>query len=113
MTGILVYCGQQVAMGTMGYKQNNLLATKADIDTVTKRLSETQTNLKIIPCVSGAPVIAQLVAYNLRDVKLKGAWSGPARLHLVPHVRGKPGSACISWQISFFPMGALCTTIYR
>ena len=29
---------------------------------------------------------AQLVAYNLVDFQVKGGWSGPARLHLVPHV---------------------------
>ena len=26
------------------------------------------------------------MAYNLTDITVKGAWSGPARLHLVPHV---------------------------
>ena len=30
--------------------------------------------------------IAQLVAYNLTDITVKGAWAGPARLHLIPHV---------------------------
>jgi acetoacetate decarboxylase len=27
-----------------------------------------------------------LVGYYLTDITLKGAWAGPARLHLVPHV---------------------------
>ena len=43
-------------------------------------------NLKFIPGVDGKPAIAQLVAYNMTDIVLKGAWAGPARLHLVPHI---------------------------
>lgn len=49
-------------------------------------MGKTQVNLKLIPDVDGNPAIAQLVAYNLSDIDVKGAWSGPARLHLVPHV---------------------------
>ena len=30
--------------------------------------------------------IAQLVAYNLADIHIKGGWHSPARLHLIPHV---------------------------
>lgn len=51
-----------------------------------EKLSKTQVNLKLIPHVDGTLAIAQLVAYNLTDIKVKGAWSGPARLHLIPHV---------------------------
>ena len=29
--------------------------------------------------------IAQLVAYNLCDITIKGGWLSPARLHLIPH----------------------------
>ena len=36
--------------------------------------------------MDGSLAIAQLVAYNLTDITVKGARSGPARLHLVPHV---------------------------
>ncbi|MEX3934407.1 acetoacetate decarboxylase family protein [Paraburkholderia phymatum] len=44
-------------------------------------------NLKIIPGRGRrAPAIAQLVGYSLADIRVKGAWSGPARLGLVPHV---------------------------
>jgi acetoacetate decarboxylase len=49
-------------------------------------MGRTQVNLKVIPDVDGTPAIAQLVGYNLTDIQVKGAWSGPARLHLVPHV---------------------------
>src|SRR3546814_16199294 len=49
-------------------------------------MSATQVNLKLIPDVDGSLAIAQLVAYELTDIQVKGAWSGPARLHLLPHV---------------------------
>lgn len=48
-------------------------------------MSKTQINLKLIPGVDGRLEIAQLVAYTLTDIAVQGAWSGPARLHLVPH----------------------------
>ncbi len=38
------------------------------------------------PCVTGKPPVAQLVAYNLTDISVKGYWGGLARLHLAPHV---------------------------
>lgn len=91
LTGSLEYAGQQVAMGTMSYKHENLIdndqAThKHNIEEMVKKLSKTQVNLKLIPHVDGSIEIAQLVAYNVTDIKIKGAWKGPARLHLIPHV---------------------------
>jgi len=83
LTGTLEYAGQRVALGTMVYKHN------AGVKDPTRRraaLEKTQVNLKLIPDVDGSPKIAQLVAYNLTDITVKGMWSGPARLHLVPHV---------------------------
>ena len=78
-------------MGTMGYKHENLIdndhASHAkNVEEMLKKLSKTQVNLKLIPDVDGSLAIAQLVGYNLTDIKIKGAWKGPARLHLVPHV---------------------------
>jgi acetoacetate decarboxylase len=78
----------------MGYKHDNLLARGHDLahidakkqDAIQHKMTKTQVNLKLIPHVDGNLAIAQLVAYNLEDVTVKGAWSGPARLHLVPHV---------------------------
>jgi acetoacetate decarboxylase len=49
-------------------------------------LSRTQLNLKVVPGADGNPEICQLIAVNLTDITVKGSWSGPARLHLVPHV---------------------------
>ncbi len=86
LTGTLVYAGQQVAMGTMGYKHNNLLEPKAGPALMRTKLSKTHVNLKLIPSVDGSLEIAQLLAFNLTEIDVKGAWNGPARLHLVPHV---------------------------
>ncbi|HTY65331.1 MAG TPA: acetoacetate decarboxylase [Alphaproteobacteria bacterium] len=83
LTGTLVYSGQTVAMGTMAYKHE---VFARDPKKTVAALSKLQVNLKLIPDVDGKPAIAQLVAYNLTDIKVKGSWSGAARLHLIPHV---------------------------
>lgn len=83
LTGTLAYAGERVAMGTMGYKHEGAFQDprrRADA------LAKTQVNLKLVPCVTGKLKIAQLVAFNLTEITVKGYWSGPARLHLVPHV---------------------------
>lgn len=93
LTGSLYYAGERVAMGTMRYKQdqitydlNGQTVCTACVHSLEKKMGKTQVNLKFIPDVDGSAAIAQLVAYNLTDITIKGAWSGPARLHLVPHV---------------------------
>lgn len=91
LTGTLEYAGVQIAVGTMGYKHQHILydvqGRKAcSSASIVDKMSKTQVNLKLIPHVDGELAIAQLVAYNLSDIQVKGAWSGPARLHLVPHV---------------------------
>jgi acetoacetate decarboxylase len=83
LTGTLEYAGQQVAMGTMGYKHETMAGNG---EKTTASLSKTAINLKLIPGVDGRAEICQLVAYNLTDITVKGSWMGPARLHLVPHV---------------------------
>ncbi|MBW6495945.1 MAG: acetoacetate decarboxylase family protein, partial [Burkholderiaceae bacterium] len=87
LTGVLDYAGIQVAVATMGYKHQHLLY---DVDgrkacssaSIIAKMSQTQVNLKLIPHVDGTPAIAQLLAYELTDIQVHGAWSGPARLHL-------------------------------
>lgn len=92
LTGRLKYADELVAMGTMSYKTQDLIAPDPehaemrDPEAIIEKLTKTQVNLKIIPGVDGKPAIAQLVAYNMCDATVKGAWSGHARLHLVPHV---------------------------
>jgi acetoacetate decarboxylase len=91
LTGTLKYDEELVAMGTMAYKSENLTANSLhaamrDPEEIIRKLTKTQVNLKLIPGVDGKLQIAQLVAYNMCDATIKGAWSGHARLHLVPHV---------------------------
>lgn len=81
LTGTLLYNNALVAMGTMPFKYNIL-----DEQETAKSIAKTQVNLKLIPDVDGTPKIAQLVAYNLENITVKGAWSGSARLSLIPHV---------------------------
>lgn len=83
LTGTLVYAGQTVAVGTMAYKHE---VFARDPKKTVASLSKTQVNLKLIPDVDGKPAIAQLVAYNMTHITVKGSWTGPARLHLIPHV---------------------------
>jgi acetoacetate decarboxylase len=83
LTGTLSYAGQQVAMGTMGYKHESMAGNG---ELTRAMLSKTQINLKLIPGVDGRPEICQLVAINLTEIIIKGSWLGPGRLHLVPHV---------------------------
>lgn len=83
LTGTLSYGGQTVAVGTMAYKHESQARHPAK---TLGALTKTQVNLKLIPDVDGRPAIAQLVAYELTEITVKGSWTGPARLHLVPHV---------------------------
>jgi acetoacetate decarboxylase len=83
LTGTLEYANQTVAMGTMAYKHE---AVAGSGESTRAMLSRTQINLKVIPGVDGRAEICQLVALNLTDIVVKGSWSGPGRLHLVPHV---------------------------
>jgi acetoacetate decarboxylase len=69
-----------VPTGTIGYKHKS-----ADLDAVRASLATPNFLLKIIPHVDGTARICELVEYNLEDVALKGAWTGPAALSLVPH----------------------------
>lgn len=90
LTGRIEYAGQPVAIATMAYKHENLTFNSAtgmdDPSAILKKMGKTQVNLKLIPDVDGSLAIAQLVGYNLTDITVKGAWAGPARLHLIPHV---------------------------
>jgi acetoacetate decarboxylase len=90
LTGKLEYSGQTVAIATMGYKHENLIIPTNtgmdDAQAIEKKLAMTRVNLKLIPHVDGSMAIAQLVAYNMTDIRVKGAWAGPARLQLHAHV---------------------------
>lgn len=83
LVGTLRYGKQQIALGTMQYKNKNLLTPG---NTFASKISQTQVNLKVIPAADGSCAISELVAYNLTDVTVKEAWQGDARLHLIPHI---------------------------
>ena len=83
LTGTLHYAGERVALGTMAYKHEPHVR---DVRKTHDALSKMQVNLKLIPDVDGKPAIAQLVGYHLTEIHVKGSWTGPCRLHLVPHV---------------------------
>ncbi|MGO4764780.1 acetoacetate decarboxylase [Cupriavidus sp. 2KB_3] len=81
LLGTLDYGPVRVATGTMGYKH-----TALDPQEVRDALANTPNYLlKIIPHVDGTARICELVCYFLKDVDVKGAWSGPAALSLFPH----------------------------
>ena len=83
LTGTLHYDEERVAMGTMPFKPRSL---EDQLDSVAKGIAKLNVNLKLLPDVTGAPKVAQLVGYNLTDIHVHGAWEGDARLHLIPHV---------------------------
>jgi len=80
LVGTLDYGPMRVATGSMGYKHR-----QADLEAVTAALEAPNFLLKIIPHVDGTPRICELVEYYLEDIRLKGAWTAPAALALVPH----------------------------
>lgn len=78
LVGTLEYAGQSLATGTMAFKYQALPKEEAQ-----RALTKKQACLKIIPSIDqGQPQVAQLVAFNLCEVDVIGAWKGPARLHL-------------------------------
>lgn len=80
LVGTLEYSDTRVATGTMGFKYQSLDRKKVEASLLAPNFL-----LKIIPHVDGSPRICELVQYNLTDVVIKGAWSGPGALELAPH----------------------------
>jgi len=80
LVGTLDYGAIRVATATMGYKHRTL-----DAAVVQQGMSTPNYLLKIIPHVDGTARICELVQYELQDVTVKGAWSGPAALELFQH----------------------------
>lgn len=80
LVGRLDYHGVPVALGTMGYKHK-----PADPQAVLASMQAPNFLLKIIPHVDGTARICELVEYDLTDINLKGAWTGPAALTLISH----------------------------
>jgi acetoacetate decarboxylase len=80
LIGTLDYGPVRVATGTMGYKHREL-----DHETVRKSFLVPNYTLKIIPDPDCRPRICELVRFHLEDLKIKGAWAGPASLELFHH----------------------------
>jgi acetoacetate decarboxylase len=80
LVGTLDYGSIQVALATMGYKHRVLEEAEARAE-----LTAPTYMLKIIPGYDGKPRICELARSQISDLTIKGAWTGPARLHLVPH----------------------------
>lgn len=80
LVGRLDYHGIPVAMASMGYKHH-----RADMATVLAGMAAPNFLLKIIPHVDGSPRICEIVEFELSDINLKGAWTGPAALELISH----------------------------
>lgn len=80
LLGTLDYGPVRVATGTMGYKHRELNLAEQE-----KRLAAPNYLLKVVPHVDGSPRICELVCYYLEDIKMKGAWTGPAALQLSAH----------------------------
>ena len=78
--GTLDYGKVRVATATMGFKHRTL-----EPGAILAGIAQPNFLLKIIPHVDGSPRICELVRYHMVDVRLKGAWSGPATLELHPH----------------------------
>lgn len=80
LLGTLDYGRVRVATGTMGYKYVALATAAVERDLLIPNYL-----LKIVPHVDCTPRIVELVRYGFEDVRVKGAWSGPAGLQLASH----------------------------
>lgn len=69
-----------VAIGSMGFKHRALPEGEA-----ARLLAEPGVLLKIIPHVDGRPRICELVRIHLTEIVVRGAWSSPGTLQLLPH----------------------------
>jgi acetoacetate decarboxylase len=88
LTAKVKYAGEVVAVGTMAYKIKDMIEHDPKHEQeIIHKMSKTQVNLKLIPSCDGVNWdVAQLVGYNLTELEIISAYSGPARLHLQPHV---------------------------
>jgi acetoacetate decarboxylase len=80
LLGTLNYGSVRVATGTMGYKYKALNKNK-----VLNSMKAPQFLIKIIPDVDTKLKVCQLVSYNLKDIRLKEAWTSPSALELHSH----------------------------
>ncbi|MCB9969683.1 MAG: acetoacetate decarboxylase family protein, partial [Geminicoccaceae bacterium] len=80
LVGTLDLGSVRLATGTMGRKHKAL-----DPAGVLASFEAPSFLLKIIPHVDCTPRVCELVRYFQQDIRIKGAWSGPAGLELHDH----------------------------
>jgi acetoacetate decarboxylase len=80
LVGTLDYGRLRLATGTMGYKYQT-----RDIAEIGRAMAEPQYLLKIIPHVDCTPRVCELVRYHFEEVRVQGAWTGPAGLEIIGH----------------------------
>lgn len=80
LVGRLDFGRLPVAVGSMGFKHRPLPDGEATV-----MLGEPGVLLKIIPHVDGSPRICELVRIHLTDIAVRGAWTSPGTLQLMPH----------------------------
>jgi acetoacetate decarboxylase len=82
LVGALRYNDLPIALGTMGYKYKELDTQELK----SKMENEPNYLLKILPNVCGGKArVCELVEYYIKNLTVKGAWSGPAALQLFEH----------------------------
>jgi len=81
LVGTLDYGSLRVATATMGYKYHPL-----DLDAARAQITVPTYMLKLTPHYDGLPRVAELVRTEITDVRVREAWTGPARLQLWQHV---------------------------
>lgn len=109
LTGFLHYDEVLIALGTMAYKYES---QRCDPASAIAMLGKRQVTLKFLPDVDGKPKVAQLVAFNMTDIVLKSAWSGPARIALTPHVNARVADLPVRKVISAYHFVADLTLPY-
>lgn len=80
LIGTLDYGSVRIATATMGYKHHEL-----DHQMILTSIQKPIFLLKNIPGVDGTPELNQLTKTYLKDVTVKGCWTGPGSLELHPH----------------------------
>jgi acetoacetate decarboxylase len=80
LAGTLYFGPALPAAGTMGYTHEEL-----DPGPALRELACPSFLIKIVPHLNGGQRFCKLVRYRRQqDVRLKGAWNGPAALHYLP-----------------------------
>ncbi len=81
LVGTLDVTSERVATATMGYKQQAL-----DAEEARAQIGVPQYMVKVVRGYQRKPLICDLVRAGVKDLVIKEAWRGPARLQLFEHV---------------------------